>query len=100
LGLIYIDADQIIKTELLGTSRGNKDVLTLSDNVIISLVMNHLKSPAVALKGYVLSGFPRIRAQALSLISAGHIPSHIGISFLIQLLSAPPAIQQKTMIKT
>ncbi|KAJ3305969.1 hypothetical protein HDV03_000811 [Kappamyces sp. JEL0829] len=47
------------------------------DHIVITLILQQLKDPEVAEKGYLLEGFPRTKNQALALCQAGFIPDHV-----------------------
>ncbi|KAI9103257.1 adenylate kinase-domain-containing protein [Phlyctochytrium arcticum] len=49
------------------------------DNIMLGLVTARLQDPEVALRGFVLEGFPRTKEQAKGLISRGFLPARFVI---------------------
>ncbi|KAI8819667.1 adenylate kinase-domain-containing protein [Fimicolochytrium jonesii] len=84
LDLVQISAGRLLATAIerqtsLGTQarpyleRGEY----VPDAVMLGLVMSRLQDPEVALRGFVLEGFPRTKDQAKGLISRGVLPTRI-----------------------
>ena len=46
------------------------------DAYVTSLVMSRLEEPDVAMRGWILDGFPRTKEQLNALKSSGFVPNH------------------------
>ncbi|KAJ3015606.1 hypothetical protein HKX48_004467 [Thoreauomyces humboldtii] len=86
---LHLDAVQICTGRLLATAIERQTSLGsqarpylergdyVPDNIMLGLVTARLQDPEIALRGYVLEGFPRTKQQATSLIARGYLPSRV-----------------------
>jgi adenylate kinase len=51
--------------------------LLVPDAVIMEILLQELRENNYGESGYILDGFPRTKAQALSLIQSGNIPDYV-----------------------
>ncbi|KAI8899563.1 adenylate kinase-domain-containing protein [Globomyces pollinis-pini] len=51
--------------------------MLVPDSIMVSVILQQLKEPEVLERGYILDGYPRTKQQALALLQAGYIPSHV-----------------------
>eukprot|EP00996_Jenningsia_fusiforme_P002252 NODE_3089_length_1052_cov_42.730808_g2837_i0.p1 GENE.NODE_3089_length_1052_cov_42.730808_g2837_i0~~NODE_3089_length_1052_cov_42.730808_g2837_i0.p1 ORF type:complete len:259 (-),score=34.90 NODE_3089_length_1052_cov_42.730808_g2837_i0:210-986(-) len=83
LGVVHISTGDLLRAEVKqGTPLGKEAEQFMSkgelvpDNLLINLVRKRLDAEDVRRTGWLLDGFPRTKAQALALQSAGILPQH------------------------
>ncbi|KAJ3158060.1 hypothetical protein HDU89_000443 [Geranomyces variabilis] len=65
------------------------------DDIMLGLVTARLQDPEVAMRGFVLEGFPRTKAQALGLIARGIVPTRV----IVFDVPDPVVVEQQTGLR-